>query len=234
MVSSSLQTLREADKAQVRIYRTLKTKAEKIHTNPAFSPGRRAELISALMEETRGELAALQAKCATAKTDIEQKAAARKVQATPEARARVQRVIDRVGPDFSVGDLAKLLAEQGDRAGIAALHEELPYLALEGKLPGPKGDHATQIKHAQESILPHEQTLWDEGEQALHAEAREVSISQPLMAVNEKKLAAHIDRQLLSGAHQERIDSMYRWQGLPNDTSMPKGLLDLSDETVLV
>lgn len=232
-MSQALNRLRSIAREQASLYRKTRKKLEQIAQDHYIDADFRTMLIRQEQERARTNLAELKLRMTNAKGAIEKAANARRVAATPEARAKVERAM---ASGWDIQDLCRQLIAEGDRAGFSALRDALPYMARAGqlpgspaKMPGAKPDYDKMVRQAFAMVDVLEPQMYDTEERALHDEVRAVGISYPLLEQNAKQLGQWVERQMLSGAYKENIDKMWAWQGLPDDGTQ-KGSFDPSKE----
>ena len=234
--SDQLSRLRKSASRQATIYRDFRKAVQAIYS--AGHPlATRNYLVEREVTKAREALENLIEQRRSDKADIEKRAALPRVQATPEARLKVEKALASPGFAGPIGfnDLCELLVAEGDRAGLAALRDILPYAARDGRLFVPAGinskDYGSIVKHSQDAIERNEATLHKKTEAEAHAELREVEISWPHIEQNYQRLAKLFNDQMTyaqTGPVQETLSTLTRWQGMPDD-NQPKGLMRLDD-----
>jgi hypothetical protein len=209
MTSTELQKLRKLPNKQAQLYKHFSTEIEKIKRAEYWSDEQKKKKLAAIQEQLGKELSALQEDSSKARQELQKRATSRAVKATGEAVAKVRRLIDR-GVGFS--DLVRLLAEEGDRAGLAALDAEVPWLDVAGALPAGAGSHARDDARA--TLQNYESQLWTAEEKQANVEALEAKISEGMMESNQKNISAWLERAASGLPASPPIERIYRHQGL--------------------
>ena len=146
----------------------------------------RSELAT-IVSNHREQLQALEQKRQAALSDIHSRTKS-PVKPTPEARERVNRALDR---GMSYRDLVAQLVRDGDRAGLAALRAEVPYM---GKLlPGDMSDPIGYVDM-------HDQQLMTDAERRALAEQRSVEANTGLQDCNSREIDKWLNWQTLGNA----------------------------------
>jgi hypothetical protein len=230
MVSSHLSTLREHAKAQAALYQSYRKKALPVIQDRNIDVEWRWQMLQKHIDDAKAGLATLKEQRAAARAAIVAASEKKKFQATPEARTKIK---DALNSGFPYHALIHQLVSEGDRVGLQALREYLPYAAHAGQLPpttgGGKGSmQDQQAKSALDSLNRSEQVLWDDSEKRNAAELQEVDQSINLMEHNDGTIEKYLGGQLLSQADRVTVDRLFHWQDLSNPDSL--GVMTLHNE----
>lgn len=204
MVSSALNTLRGMPQKQADIYNTYLPASTKVRRdNYLPGPARLAQL-QRLVTTAQNGLQDLQDAANKAEMAIRSKADSLSAAGAASEIAAVAReniLLGYQNNNNDVADVCRILVEQHDRAGFAALRSLLPYLNEQGSA---------------DTVATYESQLYTREEKAILAEVYELDGSMTALRMNFKALSDFFAAQLLPGAVAgmfNRVESVWPWYG---------------------
>lgn len=227
-MSTALTVLRSLPEQQAGIYNTYLPQSTQVRMDQYNTGDAKLAQIQRLVSTATSQLADLLQRANKAEQTIRDVISS-DVAATEASAAQIRWAFDH---GIGLHAICQQLVNDNDRVGFAALRAFLPWAARAGQLPGSKGQIERSIKDAQAALTEYEKPLLSPGELNALSEVQECDISMPLLRQNFTALQGFFQDQSLPLAVQgsfKRLERLWRWQGLPNDT-LVKGSLNLFDD----
>lgn len=230
MTSSSLTFLRSVPDSQAKVYNDYTPKLTRIRTNALLSIAGMMPDILKFVDAAVGTLQDLQDRTNSAVTAIQHAVSSSDVQASETACAKVRWAIDN---GIDVQDICLQLIEDNDAEGFIALRQLVPWAIRAKKIMGATTSVTKSAQSIRESIVVLEKQIMTPAQLAALAELNECNVSIEMVRTNFTRLFTFFDLQeqpgVATSGMYHRVEQLYRWQGLPNDTQ-PKGFISLSDD----
>jgi hypothetical protein len=223
MISDQLSFLRGVPNQQAQLYNSYLTSSTQVRRDQLLPGDARLAQISRLVAAALTRLDGIQQQVNDAERIIDGRVSVPTADASDVALHKIEWAADH---GLTLTDVCEQLVADNDVAGFTALRMMLPWLYKANKL----GDY--KMDTAQAVVLQAMQPLLTPAQRSAADEARECSISMPLIRKNFTDIGDFLQQQTMPSAVAgafTRLQSLYRWQGLPND-NQPKGSLALSDD----
>jgi len=212
MTSDRLFNLRQVNTRMRDAHLAYAKQLKNLKDDPYMDPNRKRDRMVALAQNAQAQLLAIQTEAAENAKAI-RASAAKRPEATEAAKLQVLRELDK---NTKWQDLARFYVDQKDRAGLAALREQLKLEAATGRLGSERPDRA--LEHANGLLDAMELPILDERERRNWEEAREVNACYGAVETNAKLLSQHYtDAQVGQYmGHQQPVRELYNWIGVPD------------------
>jgi len=229
MTSDNLSHLRDVPARLKALHRSYVVQVKRIKDDQFLDSRVKVARLQDLASENQRQVEAIQA-TAKAKADEIRKSATSKVEVTEAAKLQILRALD---GGSSWQDIARLCVAQNDRAGLAALREQLPWQAMAGKL-GSEARPERLLRSVSTTLDEMEKPLLDAREQRNRQELRELDACFPALETSIKMLDQHYtdEQNPIHSGHMKPVEHVYNWIGLPGNVLASSYKLPINDETV--
>lgn len=218
--SSALRRLQELPQAQAEVYARYRLKFTQAHNDPYIPPELKARAITALQAQLREELAELKEKRVAAEQELAGRMSWYGQGSTAVAKEKVKWSLEH---GFDLHSLAQQLASEGDRQGLSALREFIPYGLKSGMIDAPDGlaEHK-RAQYVAEIIATYEKQTWSAEEQAIAGELAAAQANSGFLSKNERDIEQWAGQMHLSQAPQRyKVEQLLHFQTPDGDG--PKG-----------
>ena len=224
MVSDTLSFLRGLPEEQAAAYNNYLPKSTRVRMDLLITGQAKVAQMNALADAELARLQEMQDSANASESQIRNRLYGSKVEVSEAARQKIQWAYTTLGLDLP--NLCEQLIADEDVEGLAALKQYLPWLDRAKRLERPLAD-------ARKMVASFEETLYTPNQRRLAEEIRECDINMGFLRDNFENLQNFYQAQKLPTAVAGtfmRLDRLLRWDGLPGDKEIKKGVLVLSND----